>query len=243
MNRTQSNSQDINASVVLELQRVTQHPNVESSLGIRDLDLILKSGELLTIQVEPSTRTRSFASMIQGITEPDQGKVFFLRQEWSGVDYHRQFANRGLIGRVFEGQAWIENLNLDENVTLACRHHGRSKQDIQESTQSWLNHLGLEKLTTRRPAFVAPATLQLHQWIRAFMACPKLVLLERPLDFLDSSWIKKLLDAIQLGMQSGAGVLWLDSRRDLESLGSGFSHRHLRANAGILSSPSILEGI
>ena len=112
--------------LVLQLQGVTLRPDFESGLELQEVDLELNAGELLTIQVDAATRTRSFASMIQGILHPESGIVRFLQQDWQGSDYQRHFWQRSLIGRVFEGQAWIENLNVDENVTLAARHHGQS---------------------------------------------------------------------------------------------------------------------
>lgn len=242
MNQSSAARNQAIGSPVLELRRVSQASDFESSLGLDELSLTVRSGELLTIEVEPSTRTRSFASLLQGICEPDSGGVIFLQHDWRGYDYQRHFFHRSLIGRVFEGKAWIENLNLDENVTLASRHHGKSKIEITESVQYWLDKLGLEKLTSRRPAFVAPAILQLHQWIRAFISCAKLLILERPLQFLGERWVNKLLDAIQDFLKMGSAVLWLDSRSEMQTIAGQIPHLHLIAESGMLRGSSKMEG-
>lgn len=242
MNAMNHGLNQFDTSPVLEFRRLSQSSDFESSLGLDELDLTLGAGELLTIEVEPSTRTRSFASMLQGIVQPDSGKVLFLEHDWCGNDYQTHFFHRSLIGRVFEGKAWIENLNLDENVTLASRHHGKSKREIETLVKFWLNHLGMDHLTNRRPAFVAPAVLQLHQWVRAFISCPKLLILERPLEFLGETWLCKLIDAIKEFLKTGTSVLWLDSRKDMNTFPLAAPHQHLVSDAGTLHLSSKMEG-
>jgi len=232
----------INESCVLRLQAVYQRPEYESSLKVNDVSFALNAGEVLTVQVDPSTRTRSFASLLQGIINPDAGDLLFLQQRWSGSDYERHFFLRSLIGRVFEGQAWIESLNLDENVTLAARHHGRSIEDIKVSVQDWLDRLGLERLINRRPAFVAPAILQVHQWIRAFLSQPKLVILERPMQFLSENWFGKLLKSIEWIASRGTAVLWLDSRPNLDQVDWKIPYHHVVAQDGRFGIASEVNG-
>ena len=228
--------------LVLELQRVTQRPAFESGLELLEVDLELHAGELLTIQVDAATRTRSFASLIQGILHPEAGVVRFLQQDWRGSNYQRHFWQRSLIGRVFEGQAWIENLNVDENVTLAARHHGMQLSDITSSIQHWCNYFGMDKLASRRPAFVAPATLQIHQWIRAFLGNPKLVILESPLQYVAQNWVKVFLDAVAELMSRGTAVLWLDSRTDLPFSDVVGPCQRLRADQGKLHCMNLAHG-
>ncbi|MEC8473012.1 MAG: hypothetical protein VXZ38_00055 [Planctomycetota bacterium] len=223
--------------VVLELRDLSHQPTFENGLQFRNVDLEIRSGELLTIQVDGAARTRSFASMLQGIGLPDSGEIFFMNQDWLGSDYQRHFSQRSLIGRVFDGQAWLENLNVDENVTLAMRHHGGTREEIRASLHYWMNHLGLDKLVSRRPAFVAPATLQLHQWIRAFIGKPKLVILERPLQFLSEDWFAKLLSAVEVILNNDIAVLWLDSRTDLQSLTLNGRSNHVILNGGKFTIP------
>ena len=224
-------------SMVLELRHLSHQPRFENGLQFQNVDLGIRSGELLTIQVDGAARTRSFASMLQGIGSPDSGEILFMNQDWLGSDYPRHFSQRSLIGRVFDGQAWLENLNVDENVTLAMRHHGRTREEIQASIRYWMSHLGLDKLVSRRPAFVAPATLQLHQWIRAFIGKPKLVILERPLQFLSEDWLAKLLSAVEDILNDDIAVLWLDSRPELQSLTFNGRSRHVRLDGGEFTMP------
>jgi phospholipid/cholesterol/gamma-HCH transport system ATP-binding protein len=194
--------------LVLEFEQVSFRGRQENGLRLRRANLQLCAGELAVIRLDAATRTREAASMIQGLSLPAEGNVRFCGEDWHGQDYRRHFRMRSRLGRVFEGQAWIENLNVDENVTLASRHHGMSAESIQQSVEYWVSRLGLHGLTRKRPAFVEPSVLQLHQWIRAFLGSPSLVILERPLQFLSTDWVHRFAEIIEEIRSKGVAVLW-----------------------------------
>jgi ABC-type ATPase involved in cell division len=203
--------------IVLELEQVTFRSRSEGGIRLRRAELRLRAGGLVMVQLEPATRTREITSMIQGLTRPAEGRVLFCGEDWLGQDYDRHFTMRSRIGRVFDGQAWIENLNVDENVTLACRHHGQSISSIQEQIDYWTHELGIDSLSRGRPAFVEPSSLQIHQWIRAFLGNPKLILLERPMQFLSVQWLPKLIRAIDQLRARGAAVVWFAGASEVTS--------------------------
>jgi ABC-type ATPase involved in cell division len=205
---------------VLELHRVSFQGRLENGLRLHEADLVLREGDLAIVQLDSSTTTREVTSMMQGLQTPRSGQVLFCKDHWQGHDYDRHFKMRSRIGRVFEGQAWIENLNVDENVTLALRHHGSEAESIRQEIAYWVSKLELRGLSRKRPAFVEPSLLQVHQWIRAFAGSPTLLLLERPLQFLSSSWLPKLLESIDELRQRGAAVLWFTSEEELVPIGS-----------------------
>jgi phospholipid/cholesterol/gamma-HCH transport system ATP-binding protein len=202
--------------VVLELSGVSFRGRSESGIRLQRVDLRIRAGELVTVQLDRATSTREAASMIQGLIPPIEGTVKFCSEDWLGTDYDRHFRMRSRIGRVFEGQAWIENLNVNENVTLSARHHGQSDASIEAELQYWVSRLGIEGINHKRPAFVEPSVLQVHQWIRAFLGSPALVILERPLQFLSTTWLPKLVDAIEAIRSRGAAVLWFTSNQELD---------------------------
>jgi ABC-type ATPase involved in cell division len=213
--------------MVLELRQVTFHSRSEGGVRLRRAELQLRAGELVMVQLEPATRTREITSMIQGLSRPVEGKVLFCGEDWLGQDHDRHFAMRSRIGRVFDGQAWIENLNVDENVTLACRHHGQSISSIQEQIDYWLHELGIENLSRGRPAFVGPSSLQIHQWIRAFLGTPKLILLERPMQFLSAAWLPKLIRAIDQLRARGTAIVWFAGATEFASASPAQRYRRL----------------
>lgn len=217
---TENDNHETDRPLVLELQNVSFTGRSEQGLRLQDVDLKARRGDLVTIEIDAVTRTRETASMMQGMVPPHRGRLTFCSQDWLGDNYERHYEMRSRIGRVFEGQAWIENLNVDENVTISCRNFGENETDLQEDLRRWLEHLGLDRLSRKRPAFVEPSLLQIHQWIRAFLGSPILLILERPLQHLSSEWLPKMLQAIEHLRASGTAVVWFATDRELAGIPS-----------------------
>ncbi|CAN0475334.1 unnamed protein product, partial [Hapterophycus canaliculatus] len=191
------------------LDQVTFLGKQSHGLPFHEVDLVVRESELVVIQHERSQRTREVASMLQGLSPPDGGKVLFQNQTWDGIDYTRHFEMRSRIGRVFEGQGWIENANMMENVTLASRHHGAKRKIVRKQLREWIDRLEIVDVSRERPAFVEPALLQIYQWIRALIHRPKLLILERPMQFVSSKMLPKLVTAVNELRAIGSGVLWM----------------------------------
>ncbi|MGI9473125.1 MAG: ATP-binding cassette domain-containing protein [Rubripirellula sp.] len=218
-------------AIVLELRDFTFHGTTEHSVRFTNIDLVLREGDLTVIHLDPALKSREFTSMLQGLSEPSHGELRFQGSDWSGTDYDRHFEMRGRIGRVFEGHAWVANLNVAENVTLASLHH---EQSTEKNAKQWAQRFGLSQVSRKRPAFVEPSQLQIHQWIRAFLCHPALLLLERPMQSVPKSMHTVLCNAIDEARQSGTAVLWMTSQSE------SFSHEfqdtasHLRVESETL---------
>lgn len=204
--------------VVLELRNVTYRSSRERGMRLSEVSMTVRGGELAVIGIDSSLETRGFASLIQGLSQPSTGQVLFRFQDWKGDDYDRHFQMRSRIGRVFDDRAWIENLNVEENVTLARRHHGDTPESISREVRYWLDQFGVEDLTRKRPAFVDPSILQWHQWIRAFLGKPELLILERPMRSLPTEWFPRLSRALNELRAGGSAALWMTNRRDMDQV-------------------------
>ena len=196
---------------VLELRGVSYRGKSEHSINLSHFDITLNCGQLLMIRTERSQRTRDFASLLQGLEAPSSGEIRFQSHRWDSYDFDREFDLRGRIGRVFDGQAWIENLNVAENVTLKLRHHRVTSDRIEAEVNRWVMHLEMTELSRQRPAFLEPSVLQMHQWIRAFAGSPSLLILERPMHLVPKSRLPLLLSAVNQLRREGAAVVWLSS--------------------------------
>jgi phospholipid/cholesterol/gamma-HCH transport system ATP-binding protein len=215
---------------VLELRDVTFVGKSEHSISLAEANLILREGELAVLHLDPLQNSREIASMMEGLIQPNDGKVLFQNEAWLGEDYERHFAMRSRIGRVFEGQAWIENLNVDENVILARRHHDETDATIDQDAQHWAERLGLTNLSQERPAFLAPSLLQIHQWIRAFIGKPALLILERPMRSVSLSLLPKFIEAVDDLRRRGTSVFWFTNNHAVvtENLSPPLFHFEVR---------------
>ncbi|TWU56707.1 nickel transporter ATP-binding protein NikE [Rubripirellula tenax] len=193
---------------VLELRSVTLSGKTERTGGLLDVSLLLREGEMAMIHMERSQSSRAAASMIQGLTKPYRGDVLFQDSDWQGNDFSRHFRMRSRIGRVFDGQAWIANLNINDNLTLAGEHHGRDHKSMHHEIALWSKQFSVDPASRERPAFVEPSRLQIFQWVRALSCHPSLLILERPMRSVATTWLPALVRAVEKLRRRGTAVVW-----------------------------------
>ena len=122
------------------------------ALSLREANLKILPGRIATVCVPHATETRSFVSMLQGVGDPIHGRVLIQGSDWKSEDFVRLDQMRSQIGRVYEGTAWIENLNIYENIVLSQRHHSiRTIDDIDRGVDELACELGIDAVTTQRP--------------------------------------------------------------------------------------------
>ena len=176
------------------------------------VDMALEAGELLLVELKSEDKGPPLADLAAGLVAPVRGDVWFAGVSWSqrGAEDHARARSR--IGRVFEGQGWVSNLDLDENITLAQRHHtARDPAEIQAEAEAWARRLGLAGLPVTRPAWTPPRERSIGQWIRALLGEPLLLLLERPTRDVTREDVSALMDAVQERRAAGVAVMWLTS--------------------------------
>lgn len=216
-------------ATIVDVRGVTFKGKTDPQTMLVDVSFGLAPGEMMMWHLDRSQTTRDLASLILGLQTPMRGEVLVESNDWLGTDYDRHFRMRSRIGRVFGDQAWIANLNLIENVRLSAEHHGQSRAIIDDDVRRWCDHFSVPTVTRERPAFVDAARLQVYQWVRALVTRPRLLLLERPMQSVASSWLPKLLVAINEVRSAGAAVLWFTANAaDASSdLGERVSHGRL----------------
>lgn len=194
---------------VLELRDVTFGKRPETSLCLRRSSLVVHRGDLVMIRTNASQSTRQFATMLQGLVPPTAGSVLFNGRDWALQHVRTQFTMRSRIGRVFDEQGWVANLNVRENLLVAKQHHRADMEQIERELVFWADWFQLGKITRKRPAFVEAPQLQIHQWIRAFLGRPALLILERPMRTVSSNMFKSFLASIHHMRTQGAAVIWM----------------------------------
>ena len=206
---------------ILEFSDVTIAAAVREHAGLSQASARLLPGTLALIRVEPGNEQLPLADLAAGLLDPAEGRVLFQGEEWRAMPPQQVLQRRAQIGRGFDGHGWISNLNVNENVTLAQRHHTRRPNaEILAEAEALARAFGLNELPRIRPALVTPQDLRRAEWIRAFLGQPLLVLLERPMQGIPLEHLPRLLGAVQEACARKAAVLWLtDTSRPLGESG------------------------
>ena len=196
--------------IICSFQNVTLNAGPPYEAPLTDLTLELAAGDMVLVDLGSRHLRFPLADVATGLLEPDSGAVFFLGQDWQAMFPADAAAYRGLIGRVFDERSWISNLDVDENITLAQRHHtGKSHEEVLAEAEELARGFGLEGVPPVRPAALGRRELRLAEWVRAFLGRPLLILLQDPLRGVGEDGLYTLLRGVQAARDRGAAVIWM----------------------------------
>ena len=196
--------------IILSFENVTLAAQPPYEVGLAGVSFSLKGADLMLVRIEEGLTRLPFADVAQGLVEPDAGRVAFLGEDWRTMPPNRSAECRGKIGRVFETHAWISNLDVDENITLAQRHHTRRPEnEIAAEAGALAAQFGLGELPRARPDVVRRADLRRAEWARAFIGEPQLVILENPTKDVYMDALPGLVGAVKAARGRGAAVIWM----------------------------------
>jgi phospholipid/cholesterol/gamma-HCH transport system ATP-binding protein len=200
----------MNASpAILKFSEVTIESSTHYETGLWNSSLELNQGELLLVRIERENERLPLADATEGLVPPTQGNVMFLGEDWQLLSADRAAAQRGKIGRLFEDDGWISDLDVDQNIMLAQRHHTqRSEQDILEEALKLARVFGLPGLPRGRPGSVRRWDLRKAACIRAFLGQPVFLILEQPERGVYADLMAPLVNAVRSARNHGTAVLW-----------------------------------
>lgn len=161
--------------------------------------------------------------MLQGLIRPDRGSVLFGGRDWSKQHIRTQLKMRSRIGRVFDGNGWIANLNIRENLYLAKQHHGSSVKEIETQLDFWAEWFQIGTITRKRPSQIELSHLQVFQWIRSFLGPPSLVILERPMRAISTIMREKFVASIEHLQSLGSTAVWI-AGNTFDNIASNVKH-------------------
>ena len=179
-----------------------------------DVSFTLPAGGLLLVLLDRAHLHLPLANAASGLILPAQGSVSFNGREWREMRVDEAAANRGRIGRLFDEDCWVANLDMDENITLAQRHHTRrSEAALLEEGAELSQQFLLPGMPLGRPDGYRPQDLQKAACVRAFMGQPALILLERPTQYSYADILTPLVNAVYAARRRGAAVIWTTENR------------------------------
>lgn len=231
-------------TAILEFQNVTFRPGSVQTTGLSRADFKLHRGEVMVVRVEEGREHVPLASLAQGISSPDSGKVFFKGEWWEETGPRRLSELRGRIRRVFEHYGWVTNLDAMENLCLAESHHTRRPlEEIQLEICGLARRFGIEEIPAARPTRIHPLILKKLEWVRAFVGSPDLIVLERPFMNAPKADALRLIEAVCEFSRRGGAVLWIsDEPRVFECQELG-RVRHFRMDGDKLMAEAQNKGI
>lgn len=194
---------------ILHFAGVTVPSGPRYETGLSDVSFALGPGELLLARIERENERLPLADATQGLIETEGGSVSFMGECWDALSTERAAARRGRIGRLFDDEGWINDLDVDENILLAQLHHTkRTEAEIMDEALTLARVFGLPGLPRGRADKVRRWDLRKAACIRAFLGSPDLIIIEQPVRGVYADLTASLLNAAQTARRRGAAVLW-----------------------------------
>jgi phospholipid/cholesterol/gamma-HCH transport system ATP-binding protein len=197
-------------AAILNFADVTIRSSAQYETGLSKASFRLSPGDLLLVRIERENERLPLADAAQGLVDGDCGEVSFLGEGWRNLGADCAAVQRGKIGRLFDDEGWISDLDVDENILLAQLHHtDRSEAEIIDEAMALARVFGLPGLPLGRPGQVRRWDLRKAACIRAFLGRPALIIIEQPIRGVYADVQAPLLNAVQSARRRAAAVLWM----------------------------------
>lgn len=162
---------------------------------LEGIDLDIAEAETVAISGPSGSGKSTLLGAVAGLITPDRGDIWIAgtRQEPSD----RRWAATRLreIGIVFQGDEFLPELTLAENICLPSLLRDRSTRvdDYAEAVGALLRRLGVEGLGERLPSEVSVGQLQRAAVARAVLGRPSIILADEPTSALDEATARDAL--------------------------------------------------
>lgn len=154
----------------------------------------LPEGELTAILGSSGSGKTTFASLLAGLLEPDEGRFSIGKTLYddTGQKLHRAPEARG-IGFVFQHHRLFPAMSVRENILFPVRFGGRKPLVSLEETVGLLH---IESLLERRPGTLSGGEAQRVSLARALMAAQNLLILDEATASLDPPLRAELVEGV-----------------------------------------------
>jgi iron(III) transport system ATP-binding protein len=160
---------------------VMQDRNRGEIVAVRNVDLEVEPGELLTLLGPSGCGKTTTLRMIAGFQEPSGGSIFIAGREVTHVP-----ANARDIGFVFQNYALFPHLTIFGNVAYGLEVRQRSAAKIRRAVGEVLELVGLAGFGERLPNELSGGQQQRVALARAIVIRPRVLLFDEPLSNLDA---------------------------------------------------------
>ncbi|WP_391117719.1 ABC transporter ATP-binding protein [Psychrobacillus sp. L3] len=196
-------------------------------VAAEDINLVVKSGEFLTLLGPSGCGKTTTLRMIAGFEQPTEGEVWIDGQLVNGVEPYKRDVNT-----VFQSYALFPHLNIFDNIAFGLRMKKVKKDEVKERVVNILKLVQLEEFINRKPNELSGGQRQRVAIARALVNNPKVLLLDEPLGALDLR-LRKQMQVELKHLQKKLGITFIYVTHDQEEALT-MSDRIIVMNEGLI---------
>ena len=172
------------ASIEIRLSGISatfHHERRGDVTAVKNLDLVVKPAEFLTLLGSSGCGKTTTLRMIAGFQKPSSGRISFGDEDVTDLA-----ANARDIGFVFQNYALFPHLSVFENVAYGLRVKRQNGEQIESSVETGLRQVGLQGMGDRMINELSGGQQQRVALARAIAIKPRVLLFDEPLSNLDA---------------------------------------------------------
>lgn len=174
----------------------------ENKIIIKDLNVQVRSREILVIMGTSGAGKTTILKTILGIITPQNGKIILKDKDITRVPIEER--NIGYLAQFY---ALFPHMNVAQNISYGLMIRQKSKDEQKETVGKLLNAIELSEFGDRYPQELSGGQQQRVALARAIAANPSLILLDEPLSNIDqitkfevATFIKKMFSSLEIPM-------------------------------------------
>ncbi|WP_457756370.1 ABC transporter ATP-binding protein [Thermodesulfatator indicus] len=165
-------------------------------------------------------------NVITGFLPPDEGKVFFEKEDVTGKDPSELY-KRGMV-RTFQTPQPLPEMTVLENIMIGITSKGeepltalfykkwlKQEEEILEKALDIINFLKLSHLTFKKAGELSGGQMKLVALGRALMTNPKLIVLDEPIAGVAPGLSHEIFSKILELREQGVTFLIVEHRLDI----------------------------
>jgi len=167
--------------------------------ALKNVSLSLKKGELLAIMGSSGSGKSTLLHILGALDAPDKGKIYInhIYEKNYSKEPHATNIRSENIGFVFQQFNLIQDLTVEENITLPLVLSGERDEVLGKKLEEVLSLVGLSNRRYHRPFELSGGQKQRVAIARAIITEPKILFADEPTGNLDYNTTVEIMNLLK----------------------------------------------
>lgn len=165
----------------------------DDTIVFKNINLTAKKGECIALLGANASGKTTLLKVILGVVDIDEGMV--------------EIDSRYKTGFFLDEQLLYDELSIENNMKIFCPLTKVERDKRKDSIEHWLHYFGLAKYRKKRVKKISAGMKKRLALAIANLNDPDILLLDEPLDALDSEYKEKFLNLIRDKQRQGALII------------------------------------